>query len=114
IDQELKTWLLYCSELKFCAASTPWGRGGTELRGGIIEGCDSVSVSEALATKERQRGVSLALLLTADRVSAAFWKAIAGASQLRVNRPQTGSLGLYKLSLRRQAQLSPRRRTWFV
>jgi hypothetical protein len=28
---------------------------------------DSVSVSEAVATKERQRGVSLALLLTADR-----------------------------------------------
>ncbi len=93
----MKTWLLYCSELKFCAASTPRGRGGTELRGGIIEGCDSE-----------------ALLLTADRVSAAFWKAIAGASQLRVNRPQTGSLGLYKLSLPPQAQLSPRRRTWFV
>ncbi|WP_348252511.1 hypothetical protein [Funiculus sociatus] len=28
---------------KVCAASTASGRGGTELRGGGVEGCDRVS-----------------------------------------------------------------------
>ncbi|MBD1835005.1 hypothetical protein H6F61_20485 [Cyanobacteria bacterium FACHB-472] len=52
-----------------CAAYTACGIGGTDLRGGGVEGCD--------------REV---LLLTADRVSAAFWKAIANLDSVNYSR----------------------------
>ncbi|MBD1880930.1 hypothetical protein NC997_24375 [Trichocoleus sp. DQ-A2] len=61
IDQELKTWLIYASELKFCAAYTACGIGGTDLRGGGVEGCDRAIASccKALAKPSEKRSAKL-------------------------------------------------------